>query len=121
MLDREAVNMRVERELRAIRDPALLDVIRKHLVEPCPVEREWDYGAAGQTYVCWTILEHRPSNTAIAFCDQGFGPGDPWGLVSLTGPNMSIGMDAEWFTSLEDAVRGSQAWEGANPPGYEVS
>jgi hypothetical protein len=59
------------------------------------------------------------SDTAIVYCSSGFGPRSPWGLLFLTRyPNM--GMDSQWFVSLEDAVRESMAWEGQNPPGYEV-
>jgi hypothetical protein len=121
MPDRQTVNLRVERELSAIHDRPLLDLVRKLLVVPYAVERDWDYGAPGQKYVCWTVLEHPPSGTGIAYCEQGFGPEFPWGLVFLSEPDTSMGMDCSWFASLEDAVRESQAWDGENPPAYEVS
>jgi hypothetical protein len=54
------------------------------------------YGPPGQKYTCWTVLEHRPSNTGIAYCEEGFGPSFPWGLIFLSGPHMNIGMDAGW-------------------------
>ncbi|CAG0933531.1 hypothetical protein TFLX_03094 [Thermoflexales bacterium] len=76
-------------------------------------------GKKGQTYPCWIVLEHKESNTGIAYCDYGFGPKDPWGLVFLSGDSM--GMDSGWFSSLEDAFRESMAREGPNPPGYEVA
>ena len=121
MPDQRTITLRIERELAAIHDPLLLDLVRKLLVEPYAVEREWDYGAPGQTYVCWTVLEHQPSGTGIAYCEEGFGPKFPWGLVFLSGPYMSIGPDSAWFTRLDDAVRESQAWDGGNPADYEVS
>jgi len=68
--------------------------------------------------VCWTVLEHQPSGTGIAYCEEGFGPDFPWGLVFLSGPHMSMGMDSAWFASLEDAVRKSPAWQGEDPPAY---
>ena len=119
-MDRKAVTDLVERELGGIGDPAVLALVQQLRVEPYLVERQWDYGAPGERYVCWTVLEHRPSNTGVAYCDAGFGPVHPWGLVFLSGPHMSIGMDSGWFARLEDAVRESMAWEGPNPPGYEV-
>lgn len=119
-MDRKSVNDIVGRELSSIRDPAVLAIVQQLRVEPYPVEREWDYGAPGERYVCWTVWEHQPSNTGIAYCDAGFGPAHPWGLVVLSGPSMSIGMDSGWFARLEDAVRESMAWDGPNPPGYEV-
>jgi len=110
----------VERELTRIADPILLAAIRRLLVTPYPVERDWDYGSPGQKYTCWTVLEHRASNTGIAYCESGFGPSAPWGLVFLSGEVMSMGMDSAWFASLEDAMRESQAWGQPKPPGYEV-
>jgi hypothetical protein len=110
----------VERELAGIRDARLVRRIRELLVIPYPVERAWDYGVRDQRFTCWTVLEDRPSNRGIAYCSQGFGPSDPWGLVSLSGPHMAIGMDSAWFVSLEDAMRSGAAWDGPNPAGYEV-
>jgi hypothetical protein len=119
--DAKNVSDRVEQELRQISDSRLVDRIRELLVTPYPVEREWNYGPDGQQFLCWTVLEHHPSNTGIAYCSEGFGPTYPWGLVALSGEHMSIGMDCSWFVSLEDAMRESMAWEGPNPEGYEVA
>jgi hypothetical protein len=110
----------VEREIAAILDASLQQRIRELVVTPYPVERAWDYGLRDQKYTCWTVLEHRPSNTGVAFCSQGFGPSYPWGIVFLSGPHMGIGMDSGWFLSLEHAMRQSAAWPGPNPTGYEV-
>ena len=83
--------------------------IRALLVEPYPVElRPWDYGQP-DSYICWTVLEHPESNSAIVYCDGGFGPKSPWGLVCLSGSYMGMGMDSGWFTNLEDAYRDSFA------------
>lgn len=87
---------------------------------PYTVERGWDYGKISERFICWTVLEHPPSNTAIAYCEQGFGPSNPWGLVFLTGEQMGIGMDSGWFSTLESAMRDSMAWDGVNPENYEV-
>jgi hypothetical protein len=120
-MDGATLNRLVDRELTSVRDPALLDVIRNLRVEPYVVERDWDYGAPGQQYPCWTVFEHQPSNTGVAYCEQGFGPAYPWGLVFLSGPHMNIGSDSGWFATIEDAVRESMAWEGDNPPDHEVA
>ena len=108
----EHVRELVEAEVTRIHDPVVLARLRAFLVEPYPVERAWDYGAADESYVCWTVLEHRASNTGIAYCDGGFGPADPWGLVFLSGPHMNIGMDAGWYEHLEEAFKESMAWDG---------
>ncbi len=116
----DGISALVECEIQRISDQLLVKRIRELLVFPYSVERAWDYGVPGQRFTCWTFLEHRPSNSGIAFCSDGFGPSDPWGLVFLSGPHMNIGMDCEWYASLEGAMRGSMAWDGPNPEGYEA-
>ena len=106
------VEQLVEAELSRISDVALRARIAQLRVRPHAVVREWFYGTPGQTYECWTVLEHWPSNTGVAYCPEGFGPRHPWGLVFLEGPLIGIGADYEWFATLEDAVRDSMAWEG---------
>jgi hypothetical protein len=110
----------VEKELARIADPVLVTAIQSLLVTPYPVERDWDYGLPGQSYKCWTVLEHRASDTGIAYCESGFGPSYPWGVVGLSGKYMSMGPDSGWYATLEDAMRESRAWNQPNPPGYEV-
>jgi len=109
-LSSERVRALVDAELARIPDSTLAARIRELLVPPYPVEREWDYGSPGQTYTCWTVLEHPDSNTGIAFCEEGFGPTFPWGLVFLTGEYVSIGMDSAWFDTLEETMLNSMAW-----------
>lgn len=106
-------------ELNAVTQPDLIAWIKTLRVTPRKENRPWDYGKTGQTFPCWIVLEHVPSNTAVAYCSQGFGPSCPWGLLFIK-DYQNMGMDSSWFTSLEDAVRGSMAWKGSNPPGYEV-
>jgi hypothetical protein len=76
----------------------------KMLVEPRAVLRSWDYG--GQQYPCWIILDDPAcSFSAIGFCEYGFGPKCPWGLISSgeTPSDMSMGMDSGWFPTFLDA------------------
>ena len=120
MLDGKTVRERVNAELARISDGHLISRIKDLLVDPYPVIRDWDYGYPGEAYECWTVLENRESNTGIAFCERGFGPADPWGLVFLTGLNMNIGMDCSWYSNLEDALRESRAWDRPNPSPHEV-
>ena len=110
----------VAEELEQIADTALLNRIQELLVTPYPVERDWDYGQPEEKFTCWTVLEHPPTNTGIAYCSQGFGPSYPWGLVFLSGEHMNIGMDSGWHSTLEWAMRESMAWDGPNPEGSEV-
>jgi len=119
MKDAKSISELVEREILKITDAGIAQRITELLVSPYPVDRSWDYGTPDEQFTCWTVLEHPPSNTGIAFCDQGFGPSYPWGLISLSGPHMGIGMDSGWFVSLEEAMRDSMAWDALNPEGYE--
>ena len=109
----------VQAELNRM-DAELAAALRPLLVVPHVEQREWDYGSDNQTYPCWIVLEHDPSNTAIVYCAEGFGPASPWGLLFLRGEHLSMGMDSGWFSSLEDAFRGSMACDLPAPPGYEV-
>jgi len=102
-------------------DKTLVAAIEPLLVAPHREDREWDYGPANQTYPCWIVLEHPPSNTGIAYCIEGFGPRCPWGLLWLNGEHLNMGMDSGWYTSLEGAFRESRACDLPTPPGYEVA
>ena len=108
-------------QIEHIEQPELRHCVEEHLVPPRLEERAWDYGQEGQTFPCWICLEDRQSNTAIAFCEQGFGPTYPWGLLFIDGEHTSMGMDSGWFVNLEEAVRESMFWDGENSAGYEVS
>lgn len=101
----------VDDELARVSIARVAERIRELLVSPHRVDREWDYGDPGQTYACWTILEHPASNTGIAYCAGGFGPTHPWGIVFLSGEHASIGPDYCWYEALEDAFRESMAYE----------
>ena len=121
MMQAPDIEALVARQLASISQPELVGCLRSLLVQPRCEQRPWDYGAPGQTYPCWIVTEHQPSNTGIAFCESGFGPSYPWGLLFLQGPYLSMGMDSQWFVSLEEAFRDSMAWEGENPPGHQAN
>src|SRR5262245_49511978 len=120
MATSEAIHQKVLAELSGVSDVECAHAIRQLLVAPRCEQREWDYGPAGQTHPCWIVLEHRATDTCIAYCERGFGPSCPWGLLFIEGPWLNMGMDYQWYTYLEDAFRQSQAWSGENPEGYEV-
>jgi hypothetical protein len=65
--------------------------------------RPWDYGTPGEAYQCWLVLADRSSNAGITYCESGFGPATPWGLVSVQGRYTSMGMDSGWFKYFLDA------------------
>ncbi|HXC54867.1 MAG TPA: hypothetical protein VNU97_06205 [Rhizomicrobium sp.] len=99
----------IAQALPRVSDARILANIRELLVEPAPILRDWDYGEKGEQFVCWTVLEHPASNTGIAYCESGFGPRCPWGLVFLTGDYISIGQDSGWFENFLDAYFESYA------------
>ena len=120
----------LEAELVAINDPRVVSHIRSLLVAPMAISRGWDYGTPGQSYPCWSILNHARSNTGIAYCEFGFGPRFPWGLVFLS--DKSIGMDAGWYGSFMEAYFASKSasdlpiWrvfkqEGESYPGFAIT
>lgn len=107
-------------EIDKIEQVDLIQVIQNLVILPRKELCDWDYGKSDEQVLCWVVAEHLQSNTGIAYSEQGFGPKYSWGLLSIDGPHLSIGTDASWFTSLEDAVRQAPFWRGKNPDGYEV-
>jgi hypothetical protein len=100
----------VELELAALDDHRVITHIRILLRTPEAQMRAWDYGNPGDAYPCWVVLAHRLSNTGIAYCESGFGPRSPWGLLSLEGTHhMSMGMDSGWFEHFLDTYFESPA------------
>lgn len=109
MVDAAVLKSLVEAELSQLNDARVMAHIRGLLVEPRMVMRVFDYGSPGERFPCWSILDHDASNTGIAYCEQGFGPKTPWGLVFLTGQHMSMGSDAGWYPAFRDAYFESRA------------
>ncbi|GLH77975.1 hypothetical protein SSBR45G_28830 [Bradyrhizobium sp. SSBR45G] len=101
----ERLESLIEAELAELSDKRVLSHIRGMLVAPHMVLRDWDYGQPGQQYPCWFVLRDQESGAEIAYCEQGFGPRSPWGLVSSAdAPECRhMGMDSGWFTSFLDA------------------
>lgn len=104
-IDTNKLKKLIDDELRLLSYSNVLSHIRSLLVEPEIVFHDWGYGNPGEQYPCWTVLKDNPSNsnTGIAYCESGFGPRRPWGLVWLDGDDMSIGMDSGWFSNFLDA------------------
>lgn len=95
----------IESELATVSDERVVGHIRGMLVEPHVVLCNWDYGERGQQYPCWFVLRDTHSGAEIAYCEYGFGPRCPWGLVG-SGPgekDRHVGMDSGWFATFLDA------------------
>jgi hypothetical protein len=105
-IDADTLKTLVDRELEHLSDARVMAHFRSLLVEPKAVLRNWDYGEPGEQYACWAVLNDNDSNTGIAYCESGFGPRNPWGLVWLGSDEhrgMTMGMDSGWFTAFLDA------------------
>jgi hypothetical protein len=110
-IDAHKLKAMVDGELARLSDNRVVAHIRALLVEPTITMRRWDYGREDERYPCWTVLRHAASNTGIAYCEQGFGPRAPWGLVVLKDEEefAAIGMDSGWFTTFLQSLFESYA------------
>src|SRR6266511_270489 len=105
-VDAEKLSELVKRELAGVSDARVVEHIRGLLVSPNILLREWDYGPPGQQYPCWIVLnDTEGSDTAIGYCEYGFGPRCPWGLLYCgdNPTNQSMGMDSGWFPTFLEA------------------
>ena len=102
-INADTLKLKIAEELATVSDQRVLEHIRTLLVDPKIVFRDWDYGEPGQRFPCWTVFEDPVSETAIAFCEQGFGPTYPWGLVHLSEDDGGgMGMDCAWYLNFLD-------------------
>src|SRR5436309_3024032 len=110
-IDTHKLKAMIDGELAQLSDSRVVAHIRALLVEPTVTLRHWDYGRDDEQYPSWTVLRHSASKTGIAYCEHGFGPRSPWGLVLLEGDERrtSIGMDCSWYTTFLQAFFESQA------------
>jgi hypothetical protein len=91
----------IESELATVSDVRVIDHIRGMLVEPHVLLRSWSYG--DQRYPCWMVLDDSAdSGGEIAYCEYGFGPRCPWGLVSSGSSveDQQMGMDSSWYPTF---------------------
>ena len=109
----------LDKAISEIPYPDVVAAIHKYIVTPRVVLRNWDYKENTQ-YPCWIVAVHPESQTAIAYCEYGFGPSSPWGLLNEPSDFNEMGMDCSWYSRLEDAIRQSKMWDGELSPGYEV-
>jgi hypothetical protein len=103
--DATIVGTLVEVELSRMQDAKVVALAREFGIEPRCEVRSWSY--AENEHSCWLIFAHPESNTGVAYCEEGFGPARPWGLLWLTGDHLFMGDDSAWFPSLEEAIRDS--------------
>jgi hypothetical protein len=107
----------VLRELRAIADQPLLEMLRTILVPPEAQRRAWPY-LGDPELSCWLVAKIPDTRTGIVYSENGYGPSYGWGVVDLD--VLEMGMDGAWHINLEHAFRSCGMWSGRNPPGYEA-
>jgi hypothetical protein len=77
--DRADAENLVESQIGGITQADFVTLIRALRVPARCENRPWGYGKPREAYPCWIVLEHPESNTAGAYCAEGFGPTYPWG------------------------------------------
>lgn len=100
----------VEDELRMVRDSAVRDQIQALLVNPAKRDCRWDYwewdkAKYEETYPCWTVMtDTAGGRLAIVYCEHGFGPACPWGLIRMDEDTPSMGQDSGWSSTFLEAA-----------------
>ncbi len=107
-LDAEHLKRLIQNELARVHDKRVRTHIQSMLIEPHAILRDWDYGPPGQQYLCWMVIKDTVTFTEIGYCENGFGPTCPWGLVSSEDGD-TMGMDSGWYTTLMGAYFESAA------------
>lgn len=121
VIGRDEIVALTARELALIEDPARCSALAAILVEPRVEEREWLYSRDPVRYPYWVVAESVEQKILLVYCEQGFGPSFPWGVL-YTGDHpmdQTLGMDAQWNWYLEEAFWRSGLWDGPTKPGFE--
>ncbi len=104
-IDQAQLTRLIQGELAQIKDDQLHAQVSDALIEPVLMQCEWDYGSPGERYPCWKVLEEPNSGpVGIVYCEHGFGPRCPWGLVWLSEAVPAMGQDSGWFPTFREAV-----------------
>jgi hypothetical protein len=106
----------VDAELSIVVELSRREALRATVIHPKAVRLKWNYGKPGQQFQCWVAARSENSQQYIVYCDQGFGPAYPWGIVGAS--EDSMGMDGQWHIGLEHAAIGARILEA--PTEYEV-
>lgn len=98
-IDSETIKSLIDSELASVSDALVVQHIRGILVEPYVLLHDWDYGERGQQYPCWMVLEDPATGAEIGYCEYGFGPKWPWGLLG-PGSGRSMGSNNNWYQTF---------------------
>src|SRR5215213_4368538 len=102
-------------ELAHVADEARREALRTVLVEPARDERmsEW----FDEPFACWVVAAAPWSGHVVLFCERGYAS-DHWG--ALPAGDASMGIDSDWFSTLDDAFIASGLWTGELTESYVV-
>jgi len=95
--DTEQVKQLVKAQLDSIEDEVVRAAIEQLLVEPFYQERYWTSGS--ETFTCWVVADDTESNTYYVYCEEDLGFPSDWGIVLAS--SLELGMDSNWFRTLE--------------------
>lgn len=94
----------IDEDLANLRDWRVrAGIMAFRVAPPAPIRLAWDYGQPGETFGGWLVFSDPRQRTGIAYCNQGFGPKNPWGLIATGETCPSMGMDSGWFQRFMDA------------------
>lgn len=94
----------LDADLHNLRDPRVRASIEAFRVPmPNPIRLAWDYGEPGETFDGWLVFDDPGQRMGIVYCEKGFGPTSPWGLITTGDTCPSMGMDSGWFRRFIEA------------------
>jgi hypothetical protein len=108
MIGHGPLEARIAAELERIADPSCRAALEAVLVDPELQHRDWELAPPGARFPTWLIARAHASRVGLAYTEHGYGPAAPWGYVS-TG-FLTLGTEAQWYPSLEQAFRASGMW-----------
>lgn len=103
-ITRQELVARLQGEVAAIADASARAIVEASLVEPTLINCSWDYGFPGETFPCWKVARDSKRAVGIVFCESGFGPRCPWGLVWFHDAVPAMGQDSGWFSTFHEAA-----------------
>lgn len=115
MPDEGEIRQLLDVQLAMIVDSSRRAALHERLVSPQPLSLKWGYGAPGDKFQCWLVGISKDA-VRLVYCDQGFGPTYPWGIIGACQDWM--GMDCDWHVGLEHAAIGAGILDA--PKCYEV-
>lgn len=109
MIEKSQLKKLIRSELSSVADPAQRDRLTALMWDdPRPMICAWDYGLPDETYSCWCVAGSPGSDrVGVVYCESGFGPKNPWGLIFLHDAVPRMGMDSAWFPTLPEALLGA--------------